>query len=765
MPEYAAVGRSVPRVDGAEKVTGQARFTGDLRIPGLLHARLVLSPYANARINRVDGAEAMKVPGVVGVYTAADLPLKEPDSGSRKRDFLARERALYHGHPVACVLAESEAAAEDAVSLVEVDYDPQPAAVDLLDAMEPGAPTARGEKPVEASAEAQMHATTSGGETEEHEDLPANVANNLHFTRGDVEAALAESDFVVERTCRTQMIHQSYIEPQVTVASIDPLGELTIYTSTQAMFYTRAEVCAALGLPNSKVKVIGMAIGGGFGGKFMLLEALAAALAVKSGRPVRIEYTRMDDFLAGNPAPPSVWELKIGAKKDGTITGLKARVVFDTGAYSGSPVQIGSILLGGSYKFTAVDIRGYEVLTNKTPAGAYRAPGAVQAAFAMESTIDELADKVGLDRFEFRKKNGVTEGDLRPNNQPWPKIGLQECLAKLEQPYRELQGKKTNNGSVREGVGMAIGGWPGGIEPATAVCRLNHDGTVSVVIGAVDLSGTDTSFQQIAAESFGVDTGMVEVAHGDTGNAPYAGGAGGSKTLYTVGLAVERAATDAKLQVLAIGSQLLETSVDDVELVDGMVRVKGVPDRQVPLQRIASASMGFGGKYEPVYGKGASAQTMQSPGFAAHAARVSVDTDTGRVQVLDYIAVQDVGFAINPAEVEGQIVGGVVQGIGHALYEKMAYDESGQITTASFLDYAVPSSEHAPSIRPILVEVASQYGPFGAKGVGETPVIPCPGAIANAVADAIGTRPTAIPITSQDVVGGLGGANGTNGKH
>ena len=285
------------------------------------------------------------------------------------------------------------------------------------------------------------------------------------------------------------------------------------------------------------------------------------------------------------------------------------------------------------------------------------------------------------------------------------------------------------------------------------------------MLGAVDLSGTDTSFKQIAAESFGVDTSMVEIAHGDTGNAPYAGGAGGSKTLYTVGLAVDRAAADARLQVLAIGSQLLETGVDDLEIVDGVVRVKGVPERQVPLERIASASMGFGGKFEPVYGKGASAQTMQSPGFAAHAARVSVDIDTGRIKVLDYVAVQDVGFAINPAEVEGQIVGGVVQGIGHALYEKMAHDEDGQVTTASFLDYAVPSSEHAPNIRPILVEVASQYGPFGAKGVGEPPVIPCPGTIANAVADAIGARPSEIPITSQDVIGGLLGKNGTNGKH
>jgi CO/xanthine dehydrogenase Mo-binding subunit len=763
MPEYAVVGRSLPRVDGAEKVTGQARYAGDLRLPGLLHARLVLSPYANARIVGIETGAASKVPGVVGVYTASDLPFVEPDSGSRKRDFLARDRALYHGHPVVCVVAESAAAAQDAVALVEVDYDPQDAAVDLLAALDPGAPLARGEKPLEASAEAQMHATASGGETEEHEELPPNVATNLHFTRGDVDAALSEADVVVEQTFRTSMVHQGYIEPQVTVATIDPLGDLTIYTSTQALFYTRNEVCAALGLPNSKVKVVGMTIGGGFGGKFMLLEALAAALASKTGRGVRLEYTRMDDFLAANPAPPSVWEVKLGAKKDGTITALKARVVFDTGAYSGSPLQIASILLGSSYNFAAVDIRGYEVLTNKTPAGAYRAPGAVQAAFASESAVDLLAQKLGMDPFELRKKNAAAEGTLRPNNQPWPKIGLKECLEQLEGPYRELVARKKNEGTLRQGVGMAVGGWPGGIEPATAVCRLNHDGTVSVVVGAIDLSGTDTSFKQIASEAFGLAPEQVEVAHGDTGNAPYAGGAGGSKTLYTVGLAVQKAAEEARQQVLAIASQQLEAGVDDLEMVGGVIRVKGVPERQTTLEKIAAVSMGFGARYEPVYGTGKSALSNQSPGFAAHAARVAIDTETGKVKILDYIAAQDVGFAINPAEVEGQIVGGVVQGIGQALYERIGYDETGQITTQSFLDYAIPSSGHAPTITPILVQVASQYGPFGAKGVGEPPLIPCLPTIANAIADATGTRPTEVPILPQAIVAGLNGGDGANG--
>ncbi|MCC7367617.1 MAG: xanthine dehydrogenase family protein molybdopterin-binding subunit [Chloroflexi bacterium] len=756
MPEYAVVGRSLPRVDGPEKVTGQARFTGDLRIPGLLHARLVLSPYANARIVSIDTSEAEKVPGVVGVYRAGDLPFVEPGSGSRKRDFMARDRALYHGHPVAVVVAESGAAAEDAVALVDVEYDPQDAAVDLLAALEADAPHTRGDGPLEENAEAAMHGGGGGGAASD-EVLPANVSSNLHFTRGDIDKVLAESDVVVEETYRLPMVHQGYMEPQVVAVSVDPLGDITVYTSTQAIFYTRNEVAAALGLPNSKVKVVAMTIGGGFGGKFMLTEALAAAVAVKVGRSIRLEYTRMDDFLAANPAPPSVWTIKLGAKKDGAITAMQAKVVFDTGAYSGSPLSIGSLLLGASYNYEAIDIRGYEVLTNKTPAGAYRGPGAVQAAFAAESTVDMLAEKLGMDPFELRNKNAADEGTLRPNNVPWPKIGLKQCMSELESRYRALVAKKQSNGTVKQGVGMALGGWPGGLEPATAICRLNPDGTVTAVLGSVDLSGTDTSFKQITAEAFGLTPEQVIITRGDSSNAPYSGGAGGSKTLYTVGLAVQKAAEDARLQVLNIASGLLEADVDDIEIVDGAVRVKGVPDRSTTLQKIASLTMGPGSPKEPVYGRGSSAITNQSPAFAAHAVRVAVDTETGKVKILDYVACQDVGFAINPAEVDGQIVGGIVQGIGQALYERMAYDESGQITTQSFLDYALPSAGHAPNIEAIQVEVASDFGPYGAKGVGEPPLIPCMPAIANAIKDAIGARITEVPITSEAVIAAMKG--------
>jgi len=441
-------------------------------------------------------------------------------------------------------------------------------------------------------------------------------------------------------------------------------------------------------------------------------------------------------------------------------------VIFDTGAYAGSPVSIGSLLLGSSYNYAAIDIRGYEVLTNKTPAGAYRGPGAVQQAFASESTVDMLAEKLGMDPFELRLKNAADEGTLRPNNVPWPKIGLKQCLAELEGRYKQLVAKKKaadSNSTVKQGVGMALGGWPGGLEPSTAICRLNGDGTVSVVLGSVDLSGTDTSFKQITAEAFGMPLDKVQMIRGDSSNAPYSGGAGGSKTLYTVGLAVQKAAEDARNQVVQIAAGLLEADAGDIEIVDGVVRVKGVPEKQTTLQKIASLTMGPGARNEPVYGKGSSAIASQSPAFAAHACRVAVDTETGKVKILDYVACQDVGFAINPAEVDGQIVGGIVQGIGQALYERMAYDETGQITTQSFLDYALPSSEHAPNIEAIQVHVASEYGPYGAKGVGEPPLIPCMPAIANAIYDAVGTRSTEVPMLPQMIVAGMNGKHGSNG--
>ncbi len=757
MPEPSAIGRSIPRVDGGEKVAGLTRFAGDVRLPGLLHVRLVLSPHAHARILKINGKRAAELPGVVGVFTGRDLPLSDPDPTDRNRCPLALERALFVGHPVAAVVAESEAVAEDAAQLVEVEYEELAAAVDPLEAMKPDAPRVRA--PGEGGADEEelaMHGA-AGGAPAVAEPTATNVASTVRFTRGDVERGFAEADLVVERTYRTPVVHQGYIEPRAAVASVDALGTLTVWASTQALFYTRSEVAEALGLPEHKVRVVAMPLGGGFGGKFVLLEPLAAALALAVRRPVSVVMTRTEEFLATTPAPASIFELKTGVRRDGTLTALAGRVIFDAGAYAGAPVSIACLLLGGYYRLPHMDLRGYEVLTHKPGNGAYRAPGAVQATFALESQMDEMARALGIDPLDFRLRNASREGDPMPNGRPWPRIGLVQCLEALQRcrAGRQAPGR-TSHGGIRRGVGIAVGGWLGGIEPATAVCRLDRDGTVSVVVGTVDMSGTNTALAQITAEALGLPLEDVKVMNADTEAAPYAGSSGGSKITYTVGAAVERAARDAHRQILGIAAAQLEAAVEDLEIVDRVVRVRGVPDRHVTLEEIAKASMQFGARYEPVFGRGSSATIARSPAFAAHLAEVEVDAETGRARVLAHWVAQDVGRALNPAAIEGQIHGAVAQGVGWALLERMAYDERGQLLSATLMDYALPATDQVPLVESVLVEVPSEHGPFGAKGVGEPPVIAAPAAIANALAAATGVRFFELPITSEAIARALG---------
>jgi CO/xanthine dehydrogenase Mo-binding subunit len=548
-------------------------------------------------------------------------------------------------------------------------------------------------------------------------------------------------------------VHQGYLEPRAAVAAADALGALTIWTSTQALFFTRSEVCEALGLPEHQVRIVATPLGGAFGAKFVLLEPLAGLLARRLGRPVSVVLSRTDEFLATTPAPAAVFDLTMGVRRDGTLTALEGRAVFDAGAYAGAPLGIALLLMGSYYQIPHVELRGYEVLTHKPGNGAYRAPGAVQATFALESHVDRLARAIGMDPIDLRLRNASRPGDPMITGQPWPKMGLRECLERLraERERRPRPAGPAGDGRVRRGVGVAVGGWMGGIEPASAACRMDRDGTVSVLVGSVDMSGTNTALAQITAEAFGLPVEDVRVVNGDSETAPYAGASGGSKITYTVGVAVERAARDARRQLLAIAADKLEASVEDLEIVDRAVGVRGVPDRRLPLAELAKASMQFGAKYEPVLGRGASATVARSPAFAAHLSEVEVDPDTGHVRVLGHLTVQDVGRAINPAEVEGQIHGGVVQGFGWALFEKLAYDAQGQLLGATFMDYALPQSDQAPRIDTVLVEVASDHGPFGAKGVGEPPVVGAPAAVANALADATGHRFTELPVTAEAV--------------
>ena len=747
MAATTTIGQSIPRIDSPQKVRGQTLYTADLNLPGMLHARLTTAYQAHARIMSIDVSAAKAVPGVVDVLTGKDLIPGGPEPSERARAMLARDKVVYYGQPVAVVLATSEDAAMEAASLVNVEYESLGVNVDPIEAMKRNAPPVRQAGQEGGSAEAQAHATVSGGQEIDTTELGPNVTNALAFKRGDVAKGFAEADVVVERTYITPFVHQGYIEPHATTAVPDPLGNLTIYTATQGQFYARNMTADTLGLPQNQVTVIPMEVGGGFGGKTVLLEPLAGVLALRTHRPVKIVLTRMEEFLLATPAPGSVITLKTGATKDGRITAVQGKVVFDSGCYSGTPVNVALMAMGGYYRCESLDLVGYEVLTNKPGVGAYRAPGAPQATFSIDQQVDEMAVALGWDPLEFRLYNCSVEGDPQPNNTPWPAIGLKQVLeAMRSHPMWADRGKEAN-----VGVGVAVGGWPGGIEPCAANMRVNTDGTLSLALGSVDISGTNTVMAMICAEVFDVPVDQVKIVTGNTDSAPYTGMSGGSKITYTLGPAVRAAAENARAQVLAIAATELEVAPEDLVMRNGVIEVKGSPDKTMTLGQVAGLSMTFGGKYEPVYGNGKSAVQDRAPGFSAQMVKMHVDPDSGEVELRQMFVAQDVGTALNPALVVGQIQGGATQGIGWALHEGLVYDDNGQPLNPSLMDYSLPQADQVPDIEVKLVELASKAGPYGAKGVGEPPVIPTAAAVANAIADATGARISTLPITAQRI--------------
>jgi CO/xanthine dehydrogenase Mo-binding subunit len=757
------VGTSLPRQDGPDKVTGRARYAGDQALPGLLYAHLVLSPYAHARILNINTSAALAVPGVVAVFTAETLGMAQADPLSRSQSPLAQQEVVWCGHPVAIVVGETEASAEDGAAAVEVDYDLLPVVIDPEAAIQPDSPMARSRSEISAVAARGEHAAVPHDETEvEEEEHSPNVSQTPPLRMGDIEVGLRAAEVVVECSYRTHPVHQSYMEPQSVTVAPSPSGHhLVIWPSTQGLFSVRSAVASALKMPERQIRVEPVPIGGGFGGKETLLEPLAAAVASRLRKPVRLIYTRQEDLLAGNPAPQTVITVKLGAKRDGTLTAIQVRMILDSGAYPNPLAGFSGFHFAAIYRCPNLDIRCDAVQTNKPGTGAYRAPAAPQAYFALESTVQELCQQLGMDPLRFRQLNALKEGDPTIMRGQWPRIGLLECLEQIQQHPLWAQREQARQQAPAElkgwkiGIGIAVGGWPGGTEPAAALCRLEQDGTFTVVVGSVDVSGSDASLVLIAAEELSMPAEAVNVTHDNTDAMPYSGLSAGSKTTYTVGAAVLAAARDARTQVLTIAAEMLEASAGDMELRNGKVMVKGVPEKHVTLQQIAANSMNFGAAYEPVYGRGRSANRVSSPASAAHLARIAIDPETGEVRVLDYLAAQDVGRAINPAEVEGQIHGGVVQGIGWALFERMTYDEQGQLLTSTLMDYALPQSQDVPTITPLLVEVPSELGPFGAKGVGEPPVVPVAAAIANAIRDAVGVRMTQLPMTPEHVFASL----------
>ena len=740
------IGSSRPRVDSPEKVAGETRYAADDALVGLLHARLVLSTEAHALVERIETDAALAHPRVVAVLTAADLPVATQGVG-RSSEPLARSEVVFAGQPVALVVAESETAAEDAAEAVVVHYAPLAAVLDLEGAMAPGAAPARQpSEDDEASGLASVHAAVASADQElPEEELSANVLKRAFRGDGDLEAAFAASDAVVSATFRTPWVYQAYLEPQTATAWIEPGGVLALSSSTQGSFLTRNELAELYGLELDKVRVRAAPLGGAFGGKVAVIEPLVAGAALALGRPVRLTLTRSEDFQATNPAPAQIIELRAGARRSGELTALDARVVCDRGSTIEWGLEdISSILVAGPYRWQAFAIRGYGVQTNRVTLGAYRGPGAPPAAFALESVLDELAERLELDPIALRLQNAVVEGDVGVSGRAFPVIGVRECLERIQE---HAIWQERGSLPADEGVGMAIGYWPGAIEPAAAACRLDADGRLTVVTAAVDMTGTETGFATIAAEVLGLPVDQVRVVSADTASAPYGGLSGGSKVTYNIGRAVQRAAEDTRERLLKVASEELEIAPSDLEIEDGVVRAVGAPDRSLTLQELAGKALAWAGKYEPIEGHGGSAQTSTAPAAAGHLAHVRVDRDTGEVELIRYAIAQDVGRALNPALVEGQMRGGVAQAIGWALFEELRHDDDGRLLSGSFLDYAMPTAERVPSIDTLIVEVPAPDGPFGAKGVGEAPVIAGPGAIANAIAAAAAVRLRELPMT------------------
>jgi CO/xanthine dehydrogenase Mo-binding subunit len=762
--EVKGVGLAIPRPDGPEKVTGQVQYVADIKPRGMLHAKLLRSPHAHARILRIDTSRAKALPGVRAVLTAADIPQLKRKAPTRAHAVLAIDRVVFVGQPVAAVAADEPAIAEEALDLITVEYDVLPAAVDPIASMQPGAPPVADAGTEADTSEALAHSAVTLAKSDTGPAKAVNVSQQARVNRGDVAKGFAESDLVIENTYRVPMVHQGYLEPHAVLAQWDTNGLLTLWASTQGSFNTRSEVADVLEIPENNIRVIPVECGGGFGGKIRALcEPITAVLARATGRPVRYVMTRREELEAGMPAPQVIIRLKTGVKKDGTLMALEAETVLDSGSFSGTVLAVSAVFLGSMYKWPAFDIRGSEVLTHKPSVAAYRAPVAPQTIFAIESQMEQIARRLGLDPVEFRKRHLISEGDPMVNGQPWPSNGAHEVLRRIaEHPLwksRAEWAQSNGHGEAsgkRRGTGMAIGGWLGGLQPTGATVRLNPDGSVSVLTGQVDIAGTNIALAQIAASAYGIDVDKIRITTGDTDTAPVTGLSAGSKTIYTVGAAVLEAAQDARRQTLEIAAAEMEASIHDLEIEDGRVVVRGVPDRSITLAQIGKKGNLYMSKVQPVLGVSRPAFTKQAPAFAAQLARIEVDTETGELTLRDFVIVQDVGRAINPIGVEGQMQGGSVQSLGMALTEGLQFDStSGRLTNPSLLDYRKLTAADLPNIETIIVEVPSPAGPFGARGVGEPPIVPAPAAIANAIQDATGMRITELPLSPERIAMGM----------
>ncbi|NNF98536.1 MAG: molybdopterin-dependent oxidoreductase [Desulfobacteraceae bacterium] len=753
----AVIGGDYPRRDAIEHVTGVSKFGADITHSRAAVGKILRSEYAHARIKHIDVSAAEELDGVLAVVTGADVPRGYFGVDIKDRLVFAREKVRYRGDEVAAVAAETEAIAQKALSLIRVDYEPLEPVFDVREAMADDAPVIH----------EQLMDYAAGFETEKQ----GNICTMAHVRLGDVEKGLADADLVLESTFRTQIQHQASIEPHAAMAEIDSHGRILITTTNQKPFAVRRYLSHAMQIPMINIRVNATKIGGGFGGKLeMIVEPYAVLLARKCGRPVKIVYTRAEEFLATTPRHPASFKIKSGVKKDGTITAMQAEFIYDTGAYSGNgptTVTLCAQVIGGLYRIPNVRLDGYCVYTNKMNCGSMRGPSAPQTTFALESHIDDLARAIDMDTLDFRLKNLLEPGEKTAVGQTLVDMDFKKTVLAVADAM-DWRAPITDENT---GKGLACVYWLSGGWSTSVTVKINEDGSVSVVTAAVDM-GTGylyTSVIQIVAEALGLDPDDVHLVQGDTDQCGYDHGIGGSRGVFTVGKCAKMAAENALEALMAVAARKLKVSRERLESKNSWISVKSAPEKRVSFADISVERHILSGgpitgvseylpemdSIEPGRVKGLSFPAFKGVTIGCHGVKAHVSSDTGEVKILKYVAAHDVGRAVNPLAAEGQIEGGVAMGLGFALSEELMIGRQGEVVNPSFRDYKLPTAMDVPEVESILVETPAAYGPHGAKGLGEPTMAPPAAAVGNAIRDALKLRMTETPMTAERILSAL----------
>ncbi|MER9400310.1 xanthine dehydrogenase family protein molybdopterin-binding subunit [Mesorhizobium sp. M0615] len=738
--KFSSVGTRPIRPDGVDKVTGRARYGADFNMAGQLVGRILRSPHAHARILKIDTSKAEKLAGVKAVITAADLPdLTDGDAAMYDvlDNCMARGKALYDGHAVAAVAAVDARTARQALKLIEVEYELLPHVTDVDEAMKHNAPL--------------INDTIFTEGLDEKPVKPSNVTKRSQFGHGDVHQGFGHADVIVERSFKTEQTHQGYIEPHACVASVSSDGTADLWVCTQGHFVYRQHCAQLLGLEASKLRVTSSEIGGGFGGKtHVWAEPVALALSRKAGRPVKLVMTRDEVFRASGPTSATSIDVKIGARKDGTITAAEATLRYTSGPYAGTWAEIGAMTAFACYKLDNVQTVGFEVLVNRPKTAAYRAPSAPMAAFAVESAVDELAKELGMDPVEFRIKNAAQEGTRSSYGPIYGPIGIGPTLeAAKHHPHMKAPLGKN------QGRGMACGFWFNFGGQTCVDLNIGMDGSVSLAVGTVDVGGSRASLSLVAAEELGIDYAQLKAVVADTSSLGYNDMTDGSRGTFSSSMATISAARNAIKILRERAAQTWDIPVDDVVWENGHAIAKGEKYGNLAalsLKEIAAASGKTGG---PIAGHSELVADGAGVSFATHICDIEVDPDTGSTRVIRYTVIQDAGKAVHPTYVEGQYQGGAAQGIGWALNEEYIYGKDGRLQNAGFLDYRIPVCSDLPMIDTQILEIPNPNHPYGVRGVGETSIVPPLAAIANAVSNAAGVRMTHIPMSPPRVLAAI----------